>query len=108
MDAIPELAALQLSDSEWNSLQSDVLYEGYARRQQNWVDRSSEREQHLIPADFEFSAVRGLRSEATETLNKVRPQTLGAAGRLAGVTPSDLALLEVALVRQERAAASSG
>jgi tRNA uridine 5-carboxymethylaminomethyl modification enzyme len=107
MDAVPELATLELSDQEWDSLQADVQYEGYARRQQNWVDRSSEREHHLVPGDFEFSAVRGLRSEAIETLTKTRPQTLGAAGRLAGVTPSDLALLEVALVRQARAAASS-
>lgn len=106
-DAVPELAALGLSDLEWDSLQSDVLYEGYARRQQNWVDRSSEREHHLVPSDFEFSAVRGLRSEAIETLSKTRPQTLGAAGRLAGVTPSDLALLEVALVRQARSASAS-
>lgn len=107
IDAVPELAALELSDLEWDSLQSDVQYEGYARRQQNWVDRSSEREHHLVPSDFEFSTVRGLRSEAIETLTKTRPQTLGAAGRLAGVTPSDLALLEVALVRQARAATQS-
>lgn len=102
--AVPELAALGLSELEWDSLHSDVLYEGYARRQQNWVDRSSEREHHLVPSDFDFASVRGLRSEAIETLGKKRPQTLGAAGRLAGVTPSDLALLEVALVRAARAA----
>jgi len=107
IDTIPELTALGLSHTEWESLQADVQYEGYARRQQNWVDRSSERELHLVPDDFEFAGVRGLRSEAIETLTKTRPQTLGAAGRLAGVTPSDLALLEVALVRQARAAASS-
>jgi tRNA uridine 5-carboxymethylaminomethyl modification enzyme len=106
IDAVPELAALGLSDLEWDGLQADVQYEGYARRQQNWVDRSSERELHLLPADFEFAAVRGLRSEAIETLLKTRPQTLGAAGRLAGVTPSDLALLEIALVRKTRAEAT--
>lgn len=100
----PELQALGLTTRDWHSLEADVQYEGYARRQQDWVDRAADREQRVLPEDFDFHAVRGLRAEATETLAEVRPQTLGAAGRLAGVTPADLAILEIALARQERAA----
>ena len=101
----PDLQELGLSADEWSSLEADVQYEGYARRQQDWVERAADREQRSVPEDFDFGAVRGLRSEAVETLTKARPQTLGSAGRLAGVTPADLALLEIALERQVRAAA---
>ena len=101
----PDLQELGMSADEWSSLEADVQYEGYARRQQDWVERAADREQRSVPEDFDFRAVRGLRSEAIETLTEARPQTLGSAGRLAGVTPADLALLEIALERQARAAA---
>ena len=101
----PELQSLGLSADEWSSLEADVQYEGYARRQQDWVDRAADREQRGVPEDFDFRAVRGLRSEAVEALSEARPQTLGAAGRLSGVTPADLALLEISLERQARGVA---
>ena len=100
----PDLEQFGLHTGEWLSLEADVQYEGYARRQQDWVERSAEREERELPEDFDFRSVRGLRSEAVETLDRVRPATLGVAGRLAGVTPADLALLEIALERQARAA----
>ncbi|MCH2101521.1 MAG: FAD-dependent oxidoreductase, partial [Planctomycetes bacterium] len=99
----PDLQSLGLSSGEWSSLEADIQYEGYVRRQQNWVERAADREGRLVPEDFNYTAVSGLRAEAIETLGKARPQTLGSAGRLAGVTPADLALLEIALERQARA-----
>ena len=57
-----------------------------------------------LPLGMDFSSVTGLRSEAVESLLDARPETLGAAGRLAGVTPADIALLEVALKKEPTAA----
>ncbi|MBT4028430.1 MAG: tRNA uridine-5-carboxymethylaminomethyl(34) synthesis enzyme MnmG [Planctomycetes bacterium] len=95
----PSTADWGLLESDQVTLEADVLYEGYARRQQAWVDRGAEREAMQLPLDFDFAAVSGLRNEAVLTLTESRPETLGAAGRLAGVTPADLALLEIALAR---------
>ncbi len=98
----PELDAIALTPGDAETLECDLQYEGYARRQSAWVERASEREQAPIPDAFEYESVRGLRIEARQSLLGVRPATLGAAGRLAGVTPADLALLEVALARRAR------
>jgi len=95
----PALRDLELTRADEVTLEADILYEGYAKRQQNWVDRGHEREAMKLPQGFDFEAVSGLRAEATLVLNEARPETLGAAGRLAGVTPADLALLEIALAR---------
>ncbi|TAH35592.1 MAG: tRNA uridine-5-carboxymethylaminomethyl(34) synthesis enzyme MnmG [Planctomycetota bacterium] len=103
----PELSLLNLTSSDWSTLAADVQYEGYVRRQQDWVDRGAEREAATLPDDLDFSTVRGLRFEAREVLTRTRPATLGAASRLAGVTPADLALLEVTLARRERAQLTS-
>jgi tRNA uridine 5-carboxymethylaminomethyl modification enzyme len=71
------------------------------------VDRGSAREGMTIPGDYDFRGLRGLREEAVQTLEEIRPETLGRASRLAGVTPADVALIEIALTRDERARAKS-
>jgi tRNA uridine 5-carboxymethylaminomethyl modification enzyme len=102
--AVQELVSLPsefgLSQEEWKILEADILYEGYVKRQQEWVEGSQAREQAAIPEEFDFQEVRGLRNEAKECLTHFRPATLGAAGRLAGISPADVALMEVALRRE--------
>ncbi len=98
----PELAAFGLTVGDVETLEADVQYEGYARRQTAWVARASERELAEIPDRFDYAGVRGLRAESRQALTSALPGTLGAAGRLAGVTPADVALLEVALARAAR------
>jgi tRNA uridine 5-carboxymethylaminomethyl modification enzyme len=95
----PELQGLGMCAAEWNSLEADVQYEGYAKRQQRWVDATAQREATPIHDGFDYQSISGLRLEAVDCLQAARPQTLGAAGRLAGVTPADLALLEISLAR---------
>ena len=80
-----------------------MLDAGHARRQQAWVERGGEREATAVPDGFDYGSVRGLRHEAVQTLSAARPATLGQALRLAGVTPADVALLEVTLARHARA-----
>ncbi len=102
LELAPDLAELGLSSEEWETLQADLHYEGYVKRQQDWVDRGAQREQTQIPDGFNFDRISGLRKEAQQTLMDARPATLGAAGRLAGVTPADLALVEISLARLNR------
>ncbi|MCP4094072.1 MAG: tRNA uridine-5-carboxymethylaminomethyl(34) synthesis enzyme MnmG [Planctomycetes bacterium] len=102
LELCPELAEQNMAQRDWETLEADVMYAGYAKRQQSWVERSASREQTEIPADFDPKELRGLRGEAVIALSEARPATLGAAGRLAGVTPADLALLEIALVKSTR------
>ena len=102
MELAPDLAEFGLSDEEWETLQADLHYEGYVKRQQDWVDRGAQREQTQIPDDFNYMRISGLRKEAQQSLSDARPATLGVAGRLAGVTPADLALIEIAVARRGR------
>lgn len=74
---------------------TDRQYAGYITRQRAEVKRHAEMEHRRIPGWIDFSRVTGLRSEARDALTKFRPATFGQAGRLEGVTPSDLSLVLV-------------
>jgi tRNA uridine 5-carboxymethylaminomethyl modification enzyme len=76
-------------------------YGGYIERQQREAERVRKMERRRIPPDLDYSTVRGLRNEARAVLERFRPATLGQAGRLAGVNPSDVAIVLFALERQE-------
>jgi len=73
----------------------EVKYDGYIRRQTIEVERLSKAEHVRIPDDFDYAACRGLSREAIEKLQAQRPDTLGRAGRIPGVTPADAGVLAV-------------
>ncbi len=77
--------------------ETELKYEGYVAREQALVERMRGLERWRIPPDFDFTAVRSITMEARERLRKVRPDTLGQAGRLSGVSPADVAALMVLL-----------
>jgi tRNA uridine 5-carboxymethylaminomethyl modification enzyme len=83
-------------------------YDHYIAAQQAQVTRLAAMEQRAIPRGFAYAALPNLRKEAREKLDLIRPATLGQAGRIAGVTPSDLAGLLVAVERASRAVGQSG
>lgn len=91
----PELAALALDARQVEQLQLDVRYAGYVRRQAAQVERLAAMAAVPLPLDTDYQGMLALRSEAREVLSRVRPVDLGQASRLAGVTPSDLALLSL-------------
>ena len=103
----PALAALGADAELWESVEVDVKYEGYAKRQLEDVARMKRQESREIPADFQYLGLKGLAIEAIEKLDRLRPRTLGAAGRIDGVRPPDVALLAVHLEREKRARKSS-
>ena len=74
-------------------------YEGYIRRQQKQVEDFQKMESHKLPPDLEYSSIQGLRLEAREKLNAVRPLDLGQASRISGVSPADVAALMIYLER---------
>ena len=75
------------------TLQTTVKFEGYLRRQQKDVERATRDERRRIPADFPFEAVPGLTREVVQRLEQVRPETLGQALRIPGLTPAAVAVL---------------
>ncbi|MEZ4600955.1 MAG: tRNA uridine-5-carboxymethylaminomethyl(34) synthesis enzyme MnmG [Syntrophotaleaceae bacterium] len=99
---IEQLATL---DSDLSALDPSVLeqleiatkYEGYIKRQLDQVGRFQKTERILIPEDFDFTTISGLSSEVKEKLSRTRPENLGQASRIPGVTPAALAILSVML-----------
>ncbi len=81
----------------------EVKYEGYVARQERTVRKIEGMERLTIPDDFDYRSLSGMLAESLEKLEAIRPMTLGQAGRISGVTPTDLQLLSMALsVRRRR------
>ncbi|MBE6757655.1 MAG: tRNA uridine-5-carboxymethylaminomethyl(34) synthesis enzyme MnmG [Ruminococcaceae bacterium] len=81
-------------------LEVEIRYEGYLRRQQAAIDEMRRLEGRLLPETVDYTAVTGLRLEAVEKLNRVRPRSLGQAARISGVSPADVAVLIVWLGKE--------
>ncbi len=90
--AIPDVRA---DDAVWKTVHADLRYAPYLRRQESEIRRQASMETRRIPGWIDFASVEGLRNEAREALTRYRPETFGQAGRLEGVTPSDLTLLTI-------------
>jgi tRNA uridine 5-carboxymethylaminomethyl modification enzyme len=88
-----------LSEEVIQQVEIAVKYAGYVERQEVEVARSKNLEGKIIPTTFDFSTVPSLRLEARQKLAKIRPQTIGQAGRISGVSPADISLLLVWLKR---------
>jgi tRNA uridine 5-carboxymethylaminomethyl modification enzyme len=105
----PDTAADWCADerlSEQVKLQVEVQakYSGYLKRQSEEIDRAHRNEELRLPADIDYALVGGLSNEARQRLCDVRPETLGQAARIPGLTPAAVSLLLVHLKRRERAA----
>jgi tRNA uridine 5-carboxymethylaminomethyl modification enzyme len=81
----------------------EAKYSGYLNRQREEIARQQRHEDTAIPADFDYALVRGLSAEVQQKLERVRPQTIGQAQRIPGMTPAAISLLLVHLVRARRA-----
>ena len=92
--------------SEQVKLQVEVQakYSGYLKRQSDEIERQLKHEDQLLPADIDYSQVSGLSNEARQRLCDVRPETLGQAARIPGLTPAAVSLLLVHLKKRDRAA----
>lgn len=81
-----------------------MKYDGYIARQNRQVEQLRKMEAHALPPDLDYTALEGLRLEAREKLQQIRPVNLGQASRISGVSPADVAALMIWLERHESAA----
>ncbi len=98
----------QFPAAVWDCAEIDIKYEGYIRREQDRIARTVRQEGKTIPTGIDYAAINGLRAEAVQKLTKIRPETLGQAARISGVTPADVALLSVWVARGDLSKASEG
>jgi tRNA uridine 5-carboxymethylaminomethyl modification enzyme len=93
----PALATQGIADDVREQVNLEAKYAGYIGRQAAQVERFQRLEGQPIPATFDYLAIPQLRTEAREKLARVRPATLGQAGRISGISPADLAVLLIYL-----------
>ena len=79
----------------------ELKYEGYIRRQQAAIEEMRRLECRLLPEDTDYAAITGLRKEAQEKLQKIRPRSIGQASRISGVSPADISVLIIWLSQQQ-------
>ena len=84
----------------WDIVTTDFRYEGYIRRERDQVELIKRSEAQQIPNELDYEVISGLRNEARQKLEAFRPVDLGQAGRISGVTASDLAILSIWLKKK--------
>ncbi len=83
------------------SAETTIKYEGYIKKNEEQIKRAKKLEEKAIPKDIDYDVIKGLRLEAREQLKRVRPLTLGQAGRIYGVNPADVTVLIVWLATRK-------
>ena len=86
-----------LSSEIKNEVEIQVKYEGYIKMQETQVEKFKKLETKLLPQDINYSEIKGLRLEARQKLNKIKPNSVGQASRISGVSPADISVLLIYL-----------
>lgn len=90
------------STAIFEAVEIELKYEGYIKRQRADIEEARRLERKRLPQDVDYFAIQGLRLEAGEKLNKVKPENIGQAGRISGVSPADISVLLIWLASKER------
>jgi len=85
-------------------IEVQAKYSGYLKRQRDEIERHQRHEELRLPRNIDYGEVSGLSNEARQRLRDVRPETLGQAARIPGLTPAAVSLLLVHLKKRDRAA----
>jgi len=96
---LPEQAREAVPMEIWELIETEIKYEGYSHRQAQQNKQVENSHLQKIPDGFDFETIGGLSSEARQKLTKVRPRSLGDAARLSGVTPADISILHIWLMK---------
>lgn len=83
----------QLDRNIFEQVEIEIKYEGYIQKQLKQVEQMRKLEAKRLPSDFDFTNIKGLRLEAQEKLNKIKPLNIGQASRISGVSPADISVL---------------
>lgn len=86
----------------FENIEIELKYEGYIQRQKSDIQEMRRLEKKLLPEELNYQTVKGLRLEAVEKLNKIRPVSIGQAGRISGVSPADISVLLIWLAARGR------
>ena len=86
----------------FEQVEVEIKYNGYIKRQQAMIDEARRLECKRLPDKIEYSEIRGLRLEAIEKLNKIRPESIGQASRISGVSPADISVLLIWLAKYSK------
>lgn len=89
-----------LEDNLFEQVEIEIKYEGYINKQLKQVEQMKKLENKLLPTDFDYKTLNGLRLEAQEKLNKIKPLNIGQASRISGVSPADISVLLIWLATQ--------
>jgi tRNA uridine 5-carboxymethylaminomethyl modification enzyme len=103
---LPRELLSEINPEIWELLETDIKYEGYIRRHNEQLQSVQAAKASRIPIEINYSLVPGLRSEAQQKLTVIRPESIGQASRISGVTPSDLGILTI-WIRKHNATALS-
>ena len=98
--AIEGLATGSIDPLAAEQVEIQIKYQGYIERQQDEIDKQKRHEQTRLPAQFDYSQVKGLSNEVVAKLNQTQPETVGQATRISGITPAAISLLLVYLKKQ--------
>ena len=97
MNLLPPELQSRLSWEETKAVETAIKYEGYLAQQATEIERLKKAESRTIPENFEYLGISGLSREVVEKLSRVRPLTIGQAGRIPGMTPAALSILNIYL-----------
>ena len=75
----------------------NLKYEGYLKKQEVQISQAKKSEEKTLPKDLDYSTIKGLRLEARQKLNEIKPLTLAQASRISGVSPADISVLTIYL-----------
>ena len=92
----------ELSKAEAQEVEIQVKYEGYIKMQEEQVKKFKKLEDKKLSEDINYDDIKGLRIEARQKLNKVKPLSIGQASRISGVSPADVSVLLIYLEQQKR------
>ena len=87
----------ELNLQEAEEVEIQVKYEGYLKMQEQQVEKFKKLEEKLLPEDICYDDVKGIRIEARQKLEKLRPRSIGQASRISGVSPADISVLLIYL-----------
>ena len=92
----------ELAEEEVKEVEIQVKYEGYIKLEENQVEKFKKLENKKLSKDIDYSKIKGLRIEAIQKLEKIRPVSLGQASRISGVSPADISVLVIYLENQSK------
>ncbi|RMH47619.1 MAG: tRNA uridine-5-carboxymethylaminomethyl(34) synthesis enzyme MnmG [Gammaproteobacteria bacterium] len=98
---LPEFAWLAEHPEVAEQIEIQVKYAGYIERQQQEIEKIRRHEETRLPDDFDYAKVAGLSNEVVQKLSSIRPQTIGQASRISGITPAAISLLLIALKKRD-------